>query len=285
MSIPWPEGEGIQTDVPNREQVAATRDSAEPAAPEEPMGKQKQQPGRRRVIGYVRVSTVEQASEGVSLAAQRTRLEAWCVMMGADLVRVEVDGGASAKTLDRPALSRALAALRAGEADALLVAKLDRLTRSVRDLDTLLTEHFGERGADLVSVAESIDTHSAAGRLVLNVLASVAQWEREAVGERTSAALAHLKTQGVQLGGEALGWNRSEQRDAHGRLLVVADQAELVTVARIVKLRRAGTTLVAIAETLTSEGRPTKNGGRWYASTVRAVLQRAERARGARFAA
>jgi site-specific DNA recombinase len=82
-----------------------------------------------RVIAYIRVSTETQVTEGVSLDAQRAKLEAWCVMSGAVLVRVEVDAGVSAKTLERPALGRALASLRAGEADALLVAKLDRRGR------------------------------------------------------------------------------------------------------------------------------------------------------------
>ncbi|MBI3722714.1 recombinase family protein [bacterium] len=157
--------------------------------------------GATRVIGYVRVSTDKQADEGVSLAAQRSKLEAYASLYGLELVEVVVDAGVSAKTLDRPGLGRALDRLARGEADGLLVAKLDRLTRSVRDLGTLIAEHF--ETAALLSVAENIDTRSAAGRLVLNVLASVAQWEREAIGERTSAAMAHMAEEGRFTGGEA----------------------------------------------------------------------------------
>jgi DNA invertase Pin-like site-specific DNA recombinase len=229
-----------------------------------------------RVIGYIRVSTFDQANEGVSLDAQRARLEAWCVMQGAELVRVEVDAGASAKTLERPALGRALAALHAGEAGALLVAKLDRLTRSVRDLDTLLTQHFGDGRADLVSVAESIDTRSASGRLVLNMLASVAQWEREAIGERTSAALTHLRDCGVHVGRSGIGWTRNADLDTDGRRVIVEVDDEVAVVARIRKLRRRGATFDAIAQTLNAEGVATKRAGRrWWATTVRNVVVRA----------
>jgi len=160
---------------------------------------------KTRVIGYVRVSTVHQADGGVSLDAQQRKLELYAELHDLELVGIEIDAGASAKTLRRPALQRALAKLNAGEADGLLVAKLDRLTRSVCDLGTLVERYFADRFS-LLSVADSIDTRSAAGRLVLNVLASVSQWEREATGERTAEALRHIRdAEGAQLGGEALG--------------------------------------------------------------------------------
>ncbi len=93
--------------------------------------------------------------------------------------------------------------LKAGEADALLVVKLDRLTRSVRDLGRLVEKYFAPEKAALLSVGEQIDTRSAAGRLVLNVLASVSQWEREAIGERTAVAMRHKASQGEYTGGWA----------------------------------------------------------------------------------
>lgn len=207
-------------------------------------------------------------------------LEDWGLMAllltdhGCTLVDVIVDAGVSAKTLNRPGLTRALEALDGGEAEALLVVKLDRLTRSVRDLGLLIDRYFGDRGAALMSVAENVDTRTAAGRLVLNVLVSVAQWEREATAERTRDALSHLKAQGVKLGGEALGWTRGEAADADGRRIVEAVRGEARTVARILELREEGRSLRAIAERLTSEGHATKRGGRWQANTIRKVLKR-----------
>jgi site-specific DNA recombinase len=228
-----------------------------------------------RVVGYVRVSTEGQADGGVSLDAQRAKLEAYAVAMDLDLVTVEVDAGLSAKTLARPALQRALAMLDGGAADGLLVAKLDRLTRSVRDLGDLVERYFAAKFA-LMSVADSIDTRSAAGRLVLNVLASVAQWEREATGERTRDALAHVRASGVRLGGEALGWERGDESDEEGRRIVRDVRGEVATVKRILALRAEGLTLRAIAGALAAEGHQTKRGGRWAAETVRKVLARAE---------
>lgn len=160
-------------------------------------------PRATRVLGYIRVSTDKQADAGVSLDAQRAKLELYAQLHELTLIGVIVDAGASAKTLDRPGLTQALALLAMREADGLLVAKLDRLTRSVRDLGALIESHFKPGAAALLSVAEQIDTRSAAGRLVLNVLTSVAQWEREAISERTSTALQHMAAEGYYTGGRA----------------------------------------------------------------------------------
>lgn len=227
-----------------------------------------------RVIGYVRVSTEHQADGGISLDAQRAKLTAYAVAMDLDLVAIIEDAGLSAKSLDRPGLTRALAMLDAGAADAILVTKLDRLTRSVKDLGDLCERYFTS-GPALLSVGDSIDTRSAAGRLVLNVLTSVAQWEREACAERTREALAQLKRQGVKLGRAPLGARHCEATDAAGRRVVAEDAGELVTVARMRELRAERLSLREIAATLTDEGYRTKRGGEWHASTVRAVLDRA----------
>ena len=206
-----------------------------------------------KAIGYVRVSTEEQAREGFSLAAQEAKLRAYASLYEIELVAVLTDAGVSAKTLNRPALQKALAALEAGEAEGLLIAKLDRLTRSVRDLGALLDGYFGGRFS-LLSVGDQIDTRTAGGRLVLNILASVSQWEREAIGERTKAALAQKKAQGARLGAPALAG---------------------AAVARIQELAAHGLTLRAIASILEAEGIQTLRGGRWAPETIRKVLARA----------
>jgi DNA invertase Pin-like site-specific DNA recombinase len=127
-----------------------------------------------KAVGYIRVSTDKQAEHGVSLDAQQAKLEAYGAFYALELVDVMVDAGASAKTLDRPGLQRALGMLRTGQANALLVAKLGRLTRSVKDLGEWVEDYFSSDAITLLSVADSIDTRTAAGRLVLNVLGSVA---------------------------------------------------------------------------------------------------------------
>src|SRR5262245_24628947 len=119
---------------------------------------------RMTVIGYTRVSTDEQADKGLSLGAQRAKIEAYCALYDLELVELIEDGGASGKTLKREGLQRALKMLRKGAANGLVIAKLDRLTRSVVDGGTLFAEYFGEKGFELLSVADHIDTRTAAGR-------------------------------------------------------------------------------------------------------------------------
>jgi site-specific DNA recombinase len=227
-----------------------------------------------RVVGYIRVSSEQQRDEGVSLEAQRARLRAYALALDLELVAIDEDAGYSAKSVNtRPALLRALARLEAGEADGVLVVKLDRLTRSVRDLGDLVERYFASRFS-LLSVCDSIDTRTASGRLILNVLTSVAQWEREATGERTRDALAHLKSEGIMVGGVPLGLRRTDEIDATGRRVVVPAPDELNTVARARALRAGGSSLRSIARILCEEAHATKRGGRWDATTVAKVLRR-----------
>ena len=148
-----------------------------------------------RAIGYVRVSTDKQADRGVSLEAQTEKVRAMAVVHGTDLVDVIVDAGESAKSLNRPGMTRLLSLVDSGAVSTVIIAKLDRLTRSVADLAELM-KRFERRGVSLVSVADSLDTGSAAGRLVLNIMVSVSQWEREAIGERTRDAMQHKRING-----------------------------------------------------------------------------------------
>ena len=225
------------------------------------------------MVGYVRVSTESQADGGVSLDAQRAKLTAYAAALDLDLIEIIEDAGFSAKSLARPGLRRALEHLAAGRASGLLVTKLDRLTRSVRDLGDLVDRYFVAKHS-LLSVGDAIDTRTAAGRLVLNVLTSVAQWEREATGERTREALAHLKRDGVRLGPPALGWTRTGERDTNGRRIVREVDDEGATVERIIELRARRFSLRGIVDQLTQEGRRTKRGGHWQPVTVLRVLRR-----------
>jgi site-specific DNA recombinase len=221
------------------------------------------------ILGYVRVSTDKQADKGVSLDAQTTKLRAYAALYELELGEIIIDAGASAKTLERPGLQRALGMLRAGEASGLLVAKLDRLTRSVRDLGALVEDVFGTPGGPaLLSVGEQFDTRSAAGRMVMNVLASVSQWEREAIGERTRDALAELKAQGKRLGRPRFG---SVVVEGLGLVEDAAQQEALVLVR---ELRATGASHRLIAEQLNARGVPaTRAGAKWWPRTVREALR------------
>lgn len=232
--------------------------------------KRKQQETKTRVIGYVRVSTEEQAQSGLSLAAQRERITAYCDLYDLELIAVYEDAGASAKSLDRAGLQAALDAVKNTGAG-LVVAKLDRLTRSVVDAGELLETAL--RGRQLISVGEQIDTATASGRMVYNVLISIAQWEREAVSERTKAALAQKKAKGEAAGCAPFGY-RKETDKATGKKILVPDAVEYPTLLQMHALRGEGMGWQAIANVLNAEGRVNREGktGTWNRINVRGLM-------------
>ena len=197
-----------------------------------------------RAVGYVRVSTEEQARRGVSLAAQRDQVKAYCRARRWQLVKVHADEGLSGRSLDRPGLQAALADVREGRATALVVTKLDRLSRNTRHILALVEDDFASNGVALVSIAETLDTTTAMGKFVVTLLAGLAQMEREQIGERTRAALATVKARGRHLGQVRYG----KRRDASGRL--VDDRDEQNALRRARRLRKAGASWREIAEAM-----------------------------------
>jgi DNA invertase Pin-like site-specific DNA recombinase len=208
-----------------------------------------------KTVGYVRVSTDKQAERGISLEAQAERIRAMALVQGAELSDIIVESGESAKSLNRPGMTNLLELVDAGKLKAVIVAKLDRLTRSVKDLCELL-ERFERKGVALVSVAESLDTGSAAGRLVLSIMAAVSQWEREAIGERTRDALHHKRSQ-------ANGWATSR--------LASGSQAMATMWSRIrpSKVRSRKSTSCATRARLCAESPPASTTGRCGRAAVR----------------
>lgn len=223
---------------------------------------------KTRAIGYVRVSTEEQAAEGVSLEAQRAKLAAYAMLQDLELVDVLADEGLSGKRADnRPGLQEALRRLRAGEAGALIVVKLDRLSRSTRDVLDLV-DRCGREAWGLHSIVEKLDTSSAAGRFVVTIMAGLAQMEREVIGERTAAAMAHMKTQGLRVGAVPFGFDLGKD----GRTLV-PNVDEQATIREIEALRAAGLSLRAVAGALNDAGSRTKTGARWTHVQVGRALE------------
>jgi site-specific DNA recombinase len=220
-----------------------------------------------KAIGYARVSTDKQADRGVSLDAQTEKIRAMVVVHGAELADIIVEAGESAKSLNRPGMQRLLALVDAGDVQAVIVAKLDRLTRSVKDLCELL-ERFERRGVALISVAESLDTGSAAGRLVLNIMTAVSQWEREAIGERTRDALSHKRSNGERVGNIQFGYRLC----ADGKH-VEPHPAEQAVLHEIHALRKSGTTMRGIAAALNYRSLRTRRGSAWRLESVARVLK------------
>jgi site-specific DNA recombinase len=220
----------------------------------------------KTAIGYIRVSTEQQANEGVSLDAQRAKIEAWCTHNGYELAQVYVDAGISGKSMDkRPGLQDALKSLKKGMA--LVSYSLSRLARSTKDAISI-GETVAKRKADMVSLSEQIDTTTAAGRMMFQMLAVLAEFERNLTAERTTSALQHKKATGQKYtnitpyGFEAI----------EGRLVQVLAETEVV--AEIQAARSSGNTLQSIADNLNGRGIPTKTGKQWAPATIHLLLKR-----------
>jgi DNA invertase Pin-like site-specific DNA recombinase len=186
-----------------------------------------------------------------------------------ELLDVLVDAGESAKDLDRPGMVRILEMVQSRAVGMVIVAKLDRLTRSVKDLAVLL-EQFQRRGVSLVSVAESLNTGSASGRLVLNIMVSVSQWEREAIGERTRDAMRHKKAKLEFVGNAPYGY-----RQAADKRHVEPEPGEQAILERIQWLRKGGKSLRKIADQLNRQKIRTRQGSPWRHEYVHRLLKAA----------
>lgn len=205
------------------------------------------------VVGYMRVSTTEQGDTGYGLAAQQAAIEQACAQRNWRLVRLERDVASGKSTDSRPGLASALELVRGDVAGTLMVAKLDRLSRSLADFSRLMVDARKQRW-NLVALDLGVDLSTPSGEFLANVMASIAQWERSIIGQRTSEALRAAQARGVQV----------------GRARMIPPDVR----ARIVAERRRGTALSAIASGLNRDGVPTAAGGRkWYASTVQRVLE------------
>ena len=221
-----------------------------------------------KAIGYIRVSTRDQAESGASLASQRTKIETYAILHDLELVEVIDDAGFSAKSLDRPGMTNLLRLIRGRKVGVVVVAKLDRITRSVRDLGEL-ADLFQRSGVEFASVADHIDTSTASGRLVLNVMGSVSQWEREAIGERTSEALAVMRSNGRLISRHApYGYRLNGQG-------WIEDDREQRAISLTRRLRAEGLSLRQIAAELERHGHHNRRGRRLSAQTIANVLKRA----------
>lgn len=204
-------------------------------------------------VSYLRVSTDEQSVSGLGLEAQEEAIRRGASLRGYRVVATFSDLGVSGSVVPeaRPGLAAALCAVQASRGT-LMVAKLDRLSRSILDFAGLM-ERSRREGWGLVALDLGVDTATPQGEMMANVMATFAQFERRLIGQRTRDALAVKRAQGHRL----------------GRPLELPE----ATRRRVVELRASGLTMDAVAEALTAEGVPTARGGRWARSIVYAVLR------------
>lgn len=223
----------------------------------------------KQAIGYIRVSTEQQADDGISLDAQRDKIRAWCELNDYELVAIYEDAGISGKSMAKRAGLQE--ALNVSKPDmAMVVYSLSRLARSTKDCIEI-AEQLKAKNCDLVSLTEKIDTSSAMGEFFFTLIAALGQMERKLIGERTKSALAHKKANGEKYAPIPFGY-----REVDGKLEAVQHETELV--AEIVSRRQSGETLQAIAGWLNGQGIVGKQGGKWHASSVSYVLKRHEAA-------
>tara|TARA_B100000809_G_scaffold40008_1_gene34972 strand:+ start:2373 stop:3062 length:690 start_codon:yes stop_codon:yes gene_type:complete len=218
-----------------------------------------------RAIAYIRVSTDRQEH---SPKAQLERIQAYCTMHGHELVAVYQDAQ-TAKNLDRPQVQLALEAMAAGDAEVLVIAKLDRLMRSLRDLQDLV-DISAAGGWVFASITEQFDTSSAMGRFVLNIIGAVAQMEREVIAERTRDVMRHLKSNGKRWTKDApygFGWEDKA---------LIRHTTEFNILMSMMGMARAGVGPTKIAEAFNLRGWVNRAGRAWSRQRVHKILQQSK---------
>lgn len=225
---------------------------------------------RLKACVYTRVSTSEQAMEGYSIEEQERMCKAAIVSKGWEYIGTYSDPGISGRTMDRLGLQKMIRAIERGEIQAVVIYKLDRLSRKQRDTMTIIEDIFLENDVDLVSLNETLDTSTPWGRAMIGILSSFNQMESENIQMRTAMGKEAKATKGGYAGGKPpLGY-----KSVNGELVVVEDEAEIVRL--IYKLRKDGMTMVNIAEELNRRGLKTKQGNEFRHSAIQGILNNKE---------
>jgi site-specific DNA recombinase len=220
----------------------------------------------KKAIGYCRVSTDDQSN---SAEAQEKRIRSWASLHGVELLDVIVDIGEFSGNLDRPGAIRVLDLVNRKQVSAVVITKIDRMSRSVRDILDLV-DTFNAKEVAFVSIDESIDTKSPLGQFFITIVTAFAELERKLIGSRTKAGLDHIKSQGFPAGRAPFGWTAQPRTDEERRLKIRKPMLENKTEQAIIKIvmsmRNRGESWKNIAAELNARGyrtrvRRTKKGG------------------------
>lgn len=218
-----------------------------------------------RVAIYTRVSTEDQAKEGFSLDAQLEKLRAYCTARGWLIAGEYVDEGYSGRKTRRPAYSKMMQEI--DKWDALLVIKMDRIHRNSKNF-MLMMEDLNKKGKEFVSMMESLDTSTAMGRFVMDIIQRIAQLESEQIGERVYIGM----EQKAKQNGGVLGFNIPYGYDyKDGKLQI--NESESNNVKNIFDLYLNRLSMEKIAQILNGKNVPTKLNKTWGSQTVSLVLK------------
>lgn len=228
----------------------------------------------KRAYVYTRVSTPEQATEGYSIEEQDKKCQAAITSKGWTYIDTFTDPGVSGRTMNREGLTKMITAIKAGEVDAVVIYKLDRLSRKQRDTMTIIEDVFLAHDVALVSLNETLDTSTPWGRAMIGILSSFNQMESENIQVRTAMGREAKANEGGYAGGKPpIGY-----RADNGNLVIVPEEAEIVRL--VFKLRKEGKTLIGIAEELNERGYRTKKGLEFKHSAIQTILANEETYRG-----
>jgi len=223
-----------------------------------------------KAVLYVRVSTMEQVTKGVSLDAQNERLRAYCQMQGLEILQTYVEEGVSAsKHLGcRPKGKKMLSVVKRKKAGHVVALKLDRLFRNAEDA-LKQTRAWDNAGVSLHLVdmgGQSLCTSSAMGRMMLTMMAAFAEFERNLISERTAMAISHKRSNGQAFNHTPFGFNRVGD-------LLEENLEEQAVIQTVLEWREERLTLQVIADKLNAEQIPTKHNATWHPSSIRQILK------------
>lgn len=228
----------------------------------------------KRACVYTRVSTTEQAAEGYSIEEQERLCKAAIESKGWQYVRTYSDPGVSGRTMERDGLQSMIAAIKAKDIEAVVIYKLDRLSRKQRDTMTLLEDVFMKNGVDIISLNETLDTSTPWGRAMIGILSSFNQMESENIQMRTQMGRKAKASKGGYAGGKPpIGY-----KVVNGELVIDEEGAKIVRL--VFALRKQGMTLMGIADKLNNDGYKTKSGGIFHHSAVQTILGNEQTYRG-----
>jgi len=206
--------------------------------------------------------------DGVSLEAQQAKIEAWCLANDYELVKIYRDEGISGKSMaNRDGLLQAMDFL--GRDSVLVTYSMSRISRNIRDMLDIGDE-LQKKGANLVSLTEKIDTTSAAGKMIFNMLAVMNQFERDQISERTTAALQYKKSIGQRIGTIPYGYSLADD-GVH----LIKNQQEQEILSNIMTLRKQGYSLRKITAQLNADGVMTRRGSEWRVQYIHNLLKAA----------
>jgi site-specific DNA recombinase len=219
-----------------------------------------------KLVGYVRVSSESQA-DNTSLTEQRKKIEAYCYAFGHELVHIYEEVGSGKDAEHRPQFQAALATVRT-QADGIVAVKLDRIARNTRDVLALVEDTLQPNNKALVLLDLQVDTSTPTGRMILTVMAAVATLERDVINERTQGG----RKAKAEQGGYAYGAPKFGTQAVEGELVTDEKEQEIIDIIR--RHHKSGKSLRAIADYLNQHGYPSKRGGEWKHTSVKAVLDR-----------